>query len=230
MDDGTLERAATGPGGRFYGAYPALVVDVQDPDSQGRVKIRLPWSPDTGQSGYEVWARLATMMAGNNRGTWFIPDVDDEVLVMFEGGNPRRPYVIGALWNGSDAPPESMSQDNNIKAIHSRQDIRITLDDTSGAVRLQLDTPGGHSITLSDGQTTITIQDSTGNTIKMEPSGISITTSGKVTVNASTVEVTAGMVKVDAAMSKFSGMVTCDVLQSNTVISTAYTPGVGNIW
>ena len=65
------------------------------------MKVTLPWSPDTGSERYEAWARLATLMGGNNRGSWFIPDVDDEVLVVFEGGDPRRPYVIGGLWNGT---------------------------------------------------------------------------------------------------------------------------------
>ena len=65
------------------------------------MKVRLPWTPDNGGAGYEVWARLATLMAGAKRGTWFIPDPGDEVLVVFEGGDPRRPYVVGALWNGA---------------------------------------------------------------------------------------------------------------------------------
>src|SRR2546425_1196520 len=97
-----LERAASGPGGLFYGVYPAIVTDLNDPGGQGRVKLRLPWSPDPSGATYEVWARMATLMAGANRGTWFIPDVKDEVLVAFEAGNPRRPYVVGALWNGKD--------------------------------------------------------------------------------------------------------------------------------
>src|SRR5689334_21928290 len=93
---------------RAYGVFPALVRDLKDPDIQGRVKIVLPWLPVSGGAAYEVWARLATMMGGNNRGTWFIPDVGDEVLVAFESGDPRRPYVLGGLWNGKDSPPESM--------------------------------------------------------------------------------------------------------------------------
>ncbi len=113
LEYANLERAATGPGGLFYGVYPALVSDVVDPNNQGRVKVRLHWSPDAGGSNYEVWARLATMMGGNNRGSWFIPDKDDEVLVAFEGGNPRRPYVVGALWNGKDDPPERMDGSGN---------------------------------------------------------------------------------------------------------------------
>ena len=102
------ERVPSGLGGRWYGVYPALVTDIKDPDGQGRVKVTLPWSPDTGGARYEAWARLATLMGGNNRGSWFVPDVNDEVLVAFEGGDTRRPYVVGALWNGSDTPPDSM--------------------------------------------------------------------------------------------------------------------------
>jgi uncharacterized protein involved in type VI secretion and phage assembly len=231
LEYANLERAATGPGGLFYGVYPALVSDVVDPNNQGRVKVRLHWSPDAGGSNYEVWARLATMMGGNNRGSWFIPDKDDEVLVAFEGGNPRRPYVVGALWNGKDDPPERMdgSGNNYLKTILSRQGIRITMDDTDGAVKLRLETPGGQSIVLSDADNSIVAEDSNGNSIKMEPQGITITAASQVKVQASTVEVDAGMVTVNAAMSQFSGVVQCSTLITNTVISGTYMPGVGNL-
>ena len=79
-------RVPSGLGGRWYGAFPALVTDIKDPDGQGRVKVSLPWSADTAGASYENWARLATFMAGKNRGSWFIPDVSDEVLVVFENG------------------------------------------------------------------------------------------------------------------------------------------------
>jgi uncharacterized protein involved in type VI secretion and phage assembly len=226
------ERVPSGPGGLFYGVYPAQVADIVDPDNQGRVKVRLPWSPDGGGSSYEVWARLATLMAGNNRGTWFIPEVNDEVLVTFEAGNPHRPYVIGGLWNGQDSPPEQMdgAGNNNLKTIRSREGVIVTLDDTSGANSLLLETPGGQRITLKDQDNSILIEDSNGNSIKLESAGITITASAKVKVNASTVEVSAGMVKVDAGMSKFSGVIQCDTLISNSVVSASYTPGAGNIW
>jgi uncharacterized protein involved in type VI secretion and phage assembly len=227
-----LERAATGPGGLFYGVYPALVTDIKDPDGQGRVRVRLPWSPDAGGQSYEAWARLATLMAGNNRGSWFVPDVDDEVLVAFEGGNPRRPYVVGALWNGRDAPPESMdgAGNNYIKSIRSRNGVKITLDDTDGQEQLIVETPGGQMITLKDGPGSVEIVDSNGNSIKLEAAGITVTASAKVTVNASTVEVSAGMVTVNAGMSRFSGVVQCDTLIASTVVGASYTPGAGNIW
>src|SRR3954467_12950446 len=138
-------RVPSGLGGRWYGAFPALVTDIKDPDGQGRVKISLPWSADTGGASYEYWARLATFMAGNNRGSWFIPDVNDEVLVVFEGGDPRRPYVIGALCAEAGRPPGSRdgAGSNNLKVIRSRSGLQVTLADTGGQERLVLETPGG---------------------------------------------------------------------------------------
>lgn len=225
-------RLPDGPGGKCYGVYPAVVVDIADPDGQGRVKVRLPWAPDSQGSSYEAWARLATMMAGNNRGSWFIPDVDDEVLVSFEAGNTRRPYVVGMLWNGRDSAPESMdgSGNNNIKSIRSRNGVKITLDDSDGQEQMKLETPGGQSMTLKDGPGFVEIMDSNGNFIKMESSGITVNTPAKVTVNAGTVEVTAGMVTVNAGLSKFSGVVQADTVITNSVVSASYTPGAGNIW
>jgi uncharacterized protein involved in type VI secretion and phage assembly len=215
---------------RLYGAYPATVLDNQDPDSQGRVKVKLPWMPDNEGGGYEVWARLATMMAGNNRGTWFIPDTDDEVLVVFEGGDARRPYVVGALWNGSDAPPQQMDADNNKKVIRSRNGVKVTLDDQTGQEQFICETPAGQKVTLKDGPGNVIIEDSNGNSIKLEPSGITVTAAAQVKVQCATMEVSAGMVTVNAGMSKFSGVVQCDTLITNAVISTSYTPGAGNIW
>src|SRR5690242_20024753 len=133
---------------RLYGVYPAQVTDIKDPDGQGRVKVRLPWAPDVNGGAYEVWARLATLMGGKNRGTWFIPDPDDEVLVVFEGGDPRHPYVLGGLWNGRDTPPETMdgAGKNFKKTIRSRNGVRVALDDTDGQESLALETPGGQKV------------------------------------------------------------------------------------
>jgi uncharacterized protein involved in type VI secretion and phage assembly len=219
-------------GARWFGVYPALVTDIADPDNQGRVKVALPWSPDSDGGRYEAWARLATMMAGSGRGSWFVPDADDEVLVGFEGGDPRRPYVLGALWNGSDSPPETMdgAGNNYKKVIRSRNGVQVTLDDTDGQEKLVLETPGGQKLTLKDGPGAATLEDSNGNSVKLESSGITVTASAKVTVNASTAEISAGMLTVNAGMSKFSGVVQAPTVIANSVVSSSYTPGAGNIW
>ena len=226
------ERIPSGWGGRWYGVLPALVTDIKDPDNQGRVKVTLPWSVDAKGARYEGWARLATLMGGNNRGSWFVPDVDDEVLVAFEQGDPRRPYVLGGLWNGRDAAPESMDGGGNNykKVLRSRNGVKVTLDDQDGQEKMILETPGGQKVTLKDGPGAVEIVDGNGNSIKLETSGITITAAAKVTINAGQVAVSAGMVTVDAGMSKFSGVVQCDTLISNSVVSASYTPGAGNVW
>jgi len=227
-----LPRSATGLGGRWYGVYPALVMNVSDPDGQGRVKVSLPWSPDGSSARYEVWARLSTLMGGNNRGSWFIPDVNDEVLVSFAAGDPRWPFVLGGLWNGSDTPPESMdgAGNNNLKVLRSRNGVKITLDDQNGQEKLLLETPGGQKVTLKDGPGSIEVQDSNGNSIKLESAGITINASARVTVSASQVSVSTSILTVDAGMSKFSGVVQADTVITNSIIAASYTPGAGNIW
>jgi len=217
---------------RWFGVYPALVDDVRDPDGQGRVRVRLPWAADAGGAAYLAWARQATLMAGDQRGTWFVPEPGDEVLVAFEAGDPRRPFVLGALWNGTDATPETMdgAGRNNVRVIHSRSGHQIRLDDTAGAEKVVIQTNGGQRVTLNDGPASVEIVDSSGNTVRLEASGITISTSGKVTVTAATAEISAGTLSVNAGMSTFSGVVKADTVITNSVISAAYTPGAGNIW
>ena len=218
---------------RLYGVYPALVTDVQDPDNQGRVQVKLPFVEESDGGSALAWARLATMMAGADRGTWFIPEVDDEVLVAFTAGDPRRPVVIGALWNGVDAPPETMDSANNVRSVTSRSGHKLTFDDTAGAEKVELKTNGGHTFTLDDAAGgTVTLTHSNGATIKIDAVGnIEITANVKVKINAPAgLDVTAAMVTVNAAMSSFSGVVKADTVITNSVVSASYTPGAGNIW
>ncbi len=226
------ERVPKGLGGVWYGVYPALVSNINDPDGQGRVLVTLPWSPDAHGGQYQAWARLATLMGGKNRGSWFIPDINDEVLIAFEGGDSRRPYVVGGLWNGEDAPPETMdvAGKNNKKIIRSRNGVKISLDDTDGRERLILETPAGQYVTLSDGPASIEIRDSNGNSVKLESAGVTVNAAAKVTITAGTAEISTGMLTVNAGMSKFSGVVQADTVITNSVVSASYTPGAGNIW
>lgn len=220
----TLERAATGLGGHFYGVYPALVTDNLDPLSQGRVTVTVPMLGDTDG----LWARVAVPFAGNQRGTWMIPDIGDEVLIAFESGDPSRPIVIGSLWNGVDHPPEQMDTNNSRKRIVTRTGVEITMDDAQRSV--QLKTPEGRSITIDDTSNTIEIEDNAGNQIKLTPSEISIASATKVKISGSTVEIDASMIQANSGMAKFSGVVQCDTLIANSVVASSYTPGAGNIW
>lgn len=219
------------PAALLYGSQLARVVSITDPDSLNRVQVRLLGFDAFDGQDAPLWARVVAPFAGNDRGAFLMPDVDDEVLVVFPNGDARHPLVIGGLWNGSATPPAELgAEGNRFKRIRSKNGVTITLDDRSGQETMTLETPGGQSVTLKDGPGSITLQDSNGNSIKLETAGITVQAAAKVKVDAPMVEVSAGMVKVDAAMSKFSGVVKCDVLISNSVVSTSYTPGAGNVW
>jgi uncharacterized protein involved in type VI secretion and phage assembly len=223
------ERVPDGLGGPYYGVHVGLVVDVADPDGQGRVKVQLPWATGGGD-GTQAWARLATLMAGAGRGSWFVPDVGDEVLVAFEAGDPARPFVVGSLWNGKDQPPETMGPDNAIRTIRTRSGVTIRLSDARQGASLLVETPDGKRVHLDDARGALVVEDGSGSRITLDPSGIEVSSSAEVRVSASRVEVTAGMVTVDAGMTRFSGVVQADTVITNAVVSASYTPGAGNIW
>jgi uncharacterized protein involved in type VI secretion and phage assembly len=209
--------------------YLARVTDVDDPQNLARVKVEL-YALDTA-SDVALWARVASPFAGDRRGGFFIPQEGDEVLVVFVGGDARHPVVVGGLWNGAAAPPETINGRVDRWSFTGKAGTRIAIVEESDATaKIECSTPGGVTLTMSDdagGKLTI---ECAGNTVTIDPQGVSIQAAAKVKVQASSVEVSAGMVKVDAALSKFSGVVQCDVLITNSVVSSSYTPGAGNIW
>lgn len=217
--------------GHFAGAYLAEVESLDDPESLSRVKVRLLSFDGVTDHDGPIWARVAAPFAGAKRGAFLLPDVGDEVLVVFLQGDSRLPIIVGGLWNGTSKPPGSISGGQHLqKVICSKNGVKITLDDTSGQEQLILETPGKQKVTLKDGPGSITIEDSNQNSIKLEASGITVTAAATVTINAAQIKASAGMVTVDTALAKFSGVVKCEVLQATSVISTSYTPGAGNIW
>lgn len=209
----------------------ARVVSLADPERLNRVQIRLIAFDGIDGQDAPLWARVVAPFAGQDRGAFLMPDVDDEVLVLFTHGDPRFPLVIGGLWNGTaPAPADLGSEGNRFKRIRSRNGVTITLDDRQGQETLTLATPGGQTVTLQDGPATITCEDANGNRVTMDSAGVTIEAAAKVKVQASTVEVSAGMVTVDAAVASFSGVVRCETLIASAVVSSSYTPGAGNIW
>lgn len=115
---------------RIFGAVVGIVTNNQDEDGLGRVKVKIPRLSGEDES---YWARVVSFMAGMERGAFFLPEVDDEVLVIFEHGDITMPYIIGSLWNGEDVPPETNSDgENNIRVIKSRSGHVIRLNDKDG--------------------------------------------------------------------------------------------------
>jgi len=213
------------------GLTSARVTAVTDPDGLGRVRVKLVLPAALGGAAFEGWARLATLLAGPKSGTWFVPDVNDEVLVGFDSGDPRQPYVIGSLWNSQSRPPQSMDSAgaNTVKLLRTRGGVTVTLNDQAGQGTVIIQTPGGQHITLTDGPAAIQVVDASGNSVSLGAAGITINAAAKVTINASEVDVSAGLVQVNAGMSRFSGVVQCDSLITQSVVSASYTPGAGNV-
>lgn len=129
---------------RIYGVAVAEVLSNWDSLGLGRVQLRLPWMPD-----FQPWARVSVLSAGAERGTYFIPQVGEEVLVAFNQGDVREPYVIGSLWNSQDKPPANDAQSKRI--------IR---------------TPAGHEVEFDDTFQSIIITDVSGHKITLDPDGI----------------------------------------------------------
>jgi uncharacterized protein involved in type VI secretion and phage assembly len=228
-----LADGGSGPGtgaGGWYGVYLAVVTANQDdPKHEGRVRIKLPWSPDGATEKYETWARVSTLMAGKGRGTWFVPDPQDEVLVAFEGGDPAKPVVLGSLWNGKDAPPEQMAELNPKRTILTGAGVRITLDDTAGAVSLLLETPGGQRIRLDDNPAGVTVRDANGNTVRLEQAGVTVHGALKVTISAPSIVLDTQQLQCTAPISTFAGVVKTDTNITNTTVSAATMPGAGSL-
>lgn len=208
---------------RYFGVFPAIVTDIVDPDNLGRIQVKLPWLGADGDS-VRAWATLLTPYADDDQGFEFLPSVDTQVVLAFEAGDLRRPYIMGAAWNGVEALPESPAQPNNKRLIKSRAGSLLEFDDTEGAAKVTLSMKSGHKLVLDDSAQEVTLMHSNGCTIKMNAGG-------QIEIQAnSSVEITAPQLNVHAAMANFDGVINCQTLITNSVVSPLYTPGAGNIW
>ncbi len=161
--------------GRYFGVVVGIVTDNRDPNNMARVRVKFPWLSDDNESW---WARMAVPMAGSGRGSYFLPEVDDEVLVSFEHGDVRSPYIVGSLWNGKDAPPANNGDgQNNLRLIHSRSGHLVRLDDTNGDEKIEIiDKTGNNKVTIK----------SADNSMSLECDGnMSLNCKGKLTIQAS---------------------------------------------
>ena len=176
-------------GGHGKGVAVAIVRQNKDSSGLGRVKVSYPWHSEANES---YWARIAVPMAGKERGTYFIPEVDDEVLVAFERGDLRFPYVLGSLWNGVDKPPQSSADGkNDVRQIRSRKGHKLTFDDgAKGLVQLELN--DGKKLKIDDNG--IEIDDGKGNRIAISSNG------GSISISAATsLELKAPQISIQAS-------------------------------
>jgi len=212
------------------GVHLAIVIAVDDPQSLGRVQVKLPAIDPEGDA--PIWARVAVPFAGDNYGAFFIPDVDTEVLVAFTAGDTGAPVVIGNLWNGKAAVPEQIGTEVDRWTLTGKAGTRIAIVESGpGQEMVEIETPTGVKATITDsGGGEITLKTST-ETVKLSPAGIKATSASTVEVRgASMVNVIAPFVQVDSPFTYVKGLLYCETLITNSVISPSYTPGAGNVW
>ncbi len=152
----------------------------EDPKSEYRVLVILPMTGESGAAG--VWARYAAPYASDKAGIAFLPEVGDEVVLGFLGGDPAAPMILGALHSSKRAAPEQPDKENKVKAIVTRSQLKMTFDDTDKIIGIE--TPDGHKLTLSDKDKSIEVLDSNGNTVKLSESGIAVSSPKDVSISA----------------------------------------------
>jgi len=155
---------------RENGIVIGIVSDLDDPEQLGRVRVRFPHL----NNEMSHWARLATPMGGKERGLFMRPEPEDEVLVVFEHGDPRRPNVVGGFWSKADPPPpdDGKAMDNNWRFFRSRAGHLLKFDDTSGAERIEIVGKGDkHKLVIDVSGDRIEISCSSGDIALSAPSG-----------------------------------------------------------
>ncbi len=201
----TLGQILATPSNNNHSMMVGIVTNNRDPEGWGRVKVKLPNLPGNEESN---WARLASPMAGSGRGFEFIPEVNDEVLVAFEHNDTNKPFILGALWNGKDKPPEGSDAAVNStgmvekRIIRSRKGHHITFDDADGDEKVSIvDKTEQNAIEIKSKDnllevkagSTVEVKTQDGNKIILDSSGITIeATSGKdLTLKATNIKIEA---------------------------------------
>lgn len=163
------------------GLHIGVVTSLDDPDGEFRVKVKVPVI-DNEEEG--SWTRIASLDAGDSRGIFFRPEVDDEVVVGFINDDPRNPVIIGMLHSSAKASPISQTEDNNEKGYVSRENIKFIFDEDKKSIVLE--TPGGNKITISDDDSGIKLEDQNSNSITMDSNGIKLNSNSAIELVATT--------------------------------------------
>lgn len=180
LDDGTEDKKQL-----FYGVCPAVVTNIKDPDNLGKVKVKLL---NLDIPDYETdFIRVCTPMSGSGWGMLFFPNVGDEVLVSFAGGDLSRAYVIGSLWNKNFKTPTEIKENNPLRIVQTKYGHKLIFDDTEGKEHIDIETKGGLVVTLNDEKNCITVTDKgKKNIIKLDSQNgtITIQAEKKVSISA----------------------------------------------
>jgi len=197
------------------GLQIGVVTEIaDDPAGENRIRVKIPVASMDEQG---VWARVATLDAGNERGTFFRPEVDDEVVLGFFHNDPAHPVIIGMLHSSAKPPPLEPTADNHEKAYVSRDGLKLHFDDDKKVITLE--TPEGNKLALSEEDGGILLEDQNGNSITMNSNGISIASAGEIKLEASSdlkAEATNSEIKASAEF-KAEGGASAEVSSSGTM-------------
>lgn len=192
--DDILEKPASGLVPAIQGLHQGIVTNIhEDPDGEGRVQVRIPVinPEDPG-----IWARIATLDAGlgdddSPRGSFFRPEIGDEVVVGFFNEDPRDPVVLGMMHSSSKPPPYDITEDNFEKGVVTRGQLKLTFDDDLKSITLE--TPNGNMVDVNDDEGAILLEDENGNKVQMSSDGVTLESAKDLILKAS------GDVKIEGA-------------------------------
>ena len=186
--------SSAGQSSSLHGLQIGIVTGITDSTGQYRVKIRLPLVNDQDDG---IYARVATLDAGNNRGTFFRPELHDEVLVGFMNDDPKNPVILGMLHSSAKQPPLEPEDSNPEKGYVSHRGIKLIFNDEKKSIHIE--TPGNRIFELNDDENSITIQDADGNKMVIDNSGVSIEAAKDLTIKAgSSVSISAPQISIKA--------------------------------
>lgn len=176
---GNNNQAQVGQTNSINGLQIGIVTDIADPENLFRVKVRIPLLAENGEG---IWARLATLNASKDMGSYFIPDIGDEVIVGCLGNSPDAPIILGSLYSNYHTPPFTITEDNFLKGFVTKEGTKIVLDDEKKSV--EISTQNGNKLTISDDLQGVTIEDENSNKINMDRNGITLESCKDFTVKA----------------------------------------------
>jgi len=165
---------------RVYEPVIGIVTDNKDPEKLLRVKVKIP---SLSMQDTTWWVPVVSLGAGKERGWFFLPEVNDEVLVAFEHGDMNRPVIIGALWNGKDKPPEEQSSGNPKRVLVSRAGSRIEIDDDANTIVIK-DGGGKGEITFKADDNKLTIEAKQGDVVIKAAKDLQVKADGGIEMNA----------------------------------------------
>ena len=176
-----IARQASGLVPPIHGLQVGVVTNIhEDPDGEDRIKVRLP-IVDPENEG--VWARMASLDAGDSRGVVFRPEVEDEVIVGFVNDDPRDPVILGMVHSSAKPSPIPAEEENNEKGIVTRSELKFILNDDKKSITVE--TPNGNTWVLSDDEGSILIEDENGNKLELSSDGITMESAKDINIKAS---------------------------------------------